>query len=364
VDDEQGPWWTRPPEPGPQARAPRRDAEQYAPAEPQAPAARPLIRRGVAAPPQVDPEPSDRTETLPAVEDDIFATFSGPIPQVGNGTASYSPDRVTYPPEGADGAGADGGADDPLNPWQDDKPHGFPNKLPEGRVLLLAGAGGLVLLLIVLVAMISGGGGGSEKPPKTAVAAKSTVNTTSEMPGKVPDGLKRVNDSDATALLRKAGEGAGGTIVEAWGWKDKNGQNLVVTSAETTKSGKQTLRVVQVAGLGRSPKVLRLMQDPNLPTSCKSTGSAGFTRQGLVVRDLDSSGIAEVLVGWSSRCGGKGTDSEVKLALISNGQKFIIRGKGVIGEKGSGDRVPAPRSSEWPGGYFKTLTAMFQSLYY
>jgi hypothetical protein len=231
--------------------------------------------------------------------------------------------------------------------------------------LLLAGAGGLVLVLIVLVALITGGGGGTpDKPPRTAVAAKATVNTTSDMPGKSPDGLKRLGEADATALLRKAGQNAEGTIVDAWSWDDKNGHNLVVTSAATTKAGKQSLRVIHVSGLDGTPKTLRIMRDPNLPNPCSSTGTAGFAKDGLVIRDLDSNGIAEVMIGWSSRCGGKGTNSEVKLALITNGQKYIIRGQGVVGSKGSGDLAPAPKASTWPKSYYTSATQLFHKLYY
>ena len=55
---------------------------------------------------------------------------------------------------------------------------------------------------------------------------------------------------------------------------------------------------------------------------------------------------------------------EVKLALITNGDKYIIRGKGVVGSHGSGELTPAPRASNWPDGYLKTLTQLFHKLYY
>jgi hypothetical protein len=405
VDDEQGPWWTRPPEPGPQARArqggddeypptdsqapsdpyaavdpyapadPNAPVGQYAPTNPYAPAdpapkaepGRPSFRRVAVPQKPASPPPADQTQTLPAaVEDDIFATFSGPIPLVG----APSPDstKAASYPSSYPLPNLDGGPEDPLNHWRDDRPRRLPPlKLPEGRILLLGVAGGLVLVLIVLVALITGGGSGAppKKPPRTAVAAKSTVNTTTEMPGRNPAGLKKLGDAEATALLRKAGEGPSGSIVEAWSWSDKNGHNLVVTSTEASKTGKQTLRVIHVAGLdGPSPKTLRIMRDPNLPTSCRSTGTAGFTKNALIVRDLNSDGIAEVMAGWSSRCGGKGTDSEVKLALITNGDKYILRGKGVIGKQGSGDLTPAPRSAKWPKSFFKTLSNLFAQLYY
>jgi hypothetical protein len=422
VDDEQGPWWTRPPEPDPRAAradgtypppaaylpdAPRGTSDPYPPVDPHDPLAsaepavvvpmRPKLRRvGVAQPPpspdqtamdqtaldqtaldQARPEqaapnqpnplnqaasdqatsylaaPADRTESLHPVEDDIFATFSGPIPLVGASPGANGPSTT------------DGGPVDPLDPWQEEQPRRLPPlKMPEGRVLLLAGAGGLVVLLIVLVALISGSGGGEKPSDPGAVAARSTVNPAPVLPGKEPAGLKKLTDSEATALLQKAGETSAGTIVEAWSWKDDNGQNLVVTSTTPARGGKQTLRVTHVAKLDGNPKTLRVMRDPNLPADCKGAGTASFTKNSLLVRDLNRDGTAEVTAGWSSRCGDKGTDSEVKLALITDGDKYIIRGNGVIGKAGSGDTSPDPRAAKWPKNYLKPLTKMFHQLYY
>jgi hypothetical protein len=393
VDDEQGPWWTRPPEPDAQQRSdteappPQYPAHQptapipglepapfdptlvvpgpmVAPeAEPDSPAPtttsdrepgsdqpepepappprpkRPVVRRVAVVPPE-RPErparpvpaarPDDRTETLPAVSDDIFATFSGPA-----STAPYPPADPAPPPG----------------------PRRRPRiDLPETRVLLLAGAAGLVAVLIVIVALLTGGSGDDpDRPAAREPAPTSTVGAVK--------GLKKVEPAAASELLQKAGQSSYGSVVEAWTWKDSNGENLVATTIAAAPRKHRTLRVIHVADLDHDPRTLRVMRDPGLPAGCQAAGSADFTPKSLVVRDLDDDDIAEVSAGWTSRCGGPGSPSVIKLALITNGVKYIIRGEGVVPGADVDAAVPAPRASKWPDGYFKALAAQYRSLY-
>jgi len=399
VDDEQGPWWTRPPEPGTQAPPVLRqrtsgpnDVDVEVPPSAYAPPAgyprprlvapepvepepepepepvavpKPVVRRVAVVQPTPPPvrtvgqDPRDqRTETLPSVGDDIFATFSGPLsvdtdPPAGARNGSGSPQTAGHNRAG-----------DPLEEPEADRPGLLPHvQLPEPRVLLLIAAAALVIVLIVVVALVSGRGGTNPDPAAggpTAVA--SPASGAIDLQGKNPDGLKQLGAEDATAQLRKAGEGPGGSIVEAWSWKDKNGQNLVVTSIAPAGKNKRTLRVIHVAGLEGKPRTLRVMKDPNLPTDCKGNGTAGFTPKSLIVRDLDGNNLAEVISGWTSRCGGKQAESQIKLALITDGEKYILRGQGVIGQAG-GAFTPAPRAANWPDGFLTALKAQYRKLY-
>ena len=56
--------------------------------------------------------------------------------------------------------------------------------------------------------------------------------------------------------------------------------------------------------------------------------------------------------------------SVVKLALITNGDKFIIRGDGVVGHAGDGTIKPDPGPSSWPKDYLAQLKTIFQKLYF
>jgi hypothetical protein len=348
----------------------------YVPDEPTvtepAPVPKPVIRRVAVVPPAAPAatdgpaartSANERTETLPAVSDEIFATFGGP-PKAGGPGAGGSGFGLS---KGSTGPSTSGSAKDepeagPSGPWQDGPLQRLVHaKLPEPRVLLLAGAGALVVLLIVLVALISGHGKKAE-PTARPSAAPSGAGATA-LKGKQPDGLTKVSDGEAATQLQAAGQNNGGSIVEAWGWDDKNGRNLVVTSTAAAGANKRTLRVIHIANLDDKPRRLRLMKDPNLPADCGGAGTAQFTPNSLTVVDLNGDDVAEVISGWSSRCGGKDAQSQIKLALITDGDKYILRGQGVLGQAGADSFTPAPRAKSWPNGYLKALSAEYLRLY-
>jgi hypothetical protein len=235
-------------------------------------------------------------------------------------------------------------------------------RLPEARITLIVIAAGLVGLLIVLVALISGGGGGATQAQDSTT--KQTTKADIPLGGKDPKGLTNLNATDAADLLRRAGTSAGGRIVDAWKWQDRNGRNLVVTVDESESNNKHTLRVMHLAKLETTnPKTLRIMRDPGLPRC--GQGIAEFTKNGLKVRDLNSDGVAEVMVGWSSRCGSAAQQSTVRLALLTNGKKYIIRGVGVINGSGAGSKVHSPLSaSRGPSGFYNTVDALYRRHYY
>lgn len=432
MDDEQGPWWTQPPEPRSEPDSPKRTEPRRAgtrpagsagqqeraseqlehpglkldvdrgsapaqappsphslpPALPHPPKPRWTVAPGVdvglgpddpeADPgadtrpdlkpdsrPDLKPDPGPdsrpdrrkpqseaRTETLPAVPDDIFATFTpadpdgiitGPIPSQPFGESHTSvavPQLSGAPPER------------PKRP------------LADPRMVLIGGAGLLVVAVIVLLAMLSGGdiGGSANQTPNSVTAKRTGVAAAAaSFGGQVPSGLARVGAGKAAAILVKAGQKGSGEVNEAWTWKDKNGTNLVVSTVQTLPGKHAKLQVIHVAHVeSDSPKPLRIMTEPSLPT-CRAGGTAQFTKS-LLVRDLNKDDVAEIAAGWSSHCGSQ-KSSEVKLALITGGHKYIIRGKGVIGGK-PGRADPDPKPAGWPDGFFPALQAVFHKLYY
>jgi hypothetical protein len=228
---------------------------------------------------------------------------------------------------------------------------------------VLGAIGVLGVIGLVALAVLLGGEDQESGPEAGSKQDPQAAGTASASAAKGPKGLGKLSADEASSQLATAGLRAG-TVSSAWGWTDKNGRNLLLTS--TSRAGRRsTLKVFHVARLGSDPTTLRVMTDPNLPRCSKArTGPAGFTSKALSIRDLDGDGRAEALVGWSSRCGAAGRSSDVRLALISNGKKWIIRGSGVIGMAGSGTFRPDPKAGDWPEGYLTAATKVFRSVYY
>jgi hypothetical protein len=228
---------------------------------------------------------------------------------------------------------------------------------PDRKILVIGGAAIALVLVVVLMKVVFGGGGEDPVPPPTAAAT-----TGQNAPAGTPKDFAKLSTASAQKDLKKAGEG-GGEIVGAWRWTDKNGRNLLVTTREKS-GGNQTLRVIHVARLDKTPKTLRVMVDPNLPNCKGGGGAAGFTKNSVQVRDLDKDNVAEVLVGWSARCGGTDAASIVKLAVLSNGDKYILRGEGVVGGHGGKAPAPDPASKSWPKPYLKAANTEFKDLFF
>lgn len=216
-------------------------------------------------------------------------------------------------------------------------------------------AGAVVLFIMVtLVRLVVDDG----DPASQASQNASGAGASSEGSDK-PKGLARVEAAAAEKDLREVGQSRG-DVQDAWGWTDENGRNLFATTRERVGNN-VTLRVVHAAELDGDPRALRVMTDPSLP-GCRGEGTAGFVKGSMQVRDLDRNGVAEATVGWMARCGAKSEESRVKLALLSDGKKYIIRGEGVIGDTGT--RVPDPDSDQWPKGYLNAATELFEKLYF
>jgi hypothetical protein len=228
-------------------------------------------------------------------------------------------------------------------------------RLPaDGRTVAIVG-GVVAVLLVVLVVRLLTGGGDDAPPP----VAQTSTGQNAAAAGQ-PKDFAKVGTAAAVKDLRRAGE-ARGDVVGAWRWSDENGRNLLATTRERSGAN-QTLRVIHVARLDKDPKTLRVMIDPGLPGCQSGGGTAGFTKNSVQVRDLDRDGIAEVLVGWFARCGSAAADSTVKLAVLSDGDKYILRGQGVVGSGGS--QAPDPAAKSWPKPFLKAATAVFKTLYF
>jgi hypothetical protein len=354
MDDERGVWWVGEAAARRERAGAADDASTgaFAPDEPagqwQAFAAAPWDPRGAQAPAhETAPPPPRRTGTAPA---EILGALREQAPAPG-------------PPAAA---GPDTGR------W-----------VLIGLVVLLP-----VLAVVALVALLPGpGGGGTPTAPGTASpqASAATTPETSASGSATPSAtpttpavgdVRTLEVPKAAALVAASGVRVPGTIEGAWTWTDRNGGNLLVTTVAVNRRAAdgsvraETLRVSHLTGLDGVAGVARTMTDPliqNCPDG--SEVDLGFTPGSVQVEDLDGDGVAEVLVGWHAFCGTDVSAQTVKLALISDGRKFILRGKGypggnpVVGDTGSARFTPDPAASAWPAPYLDAATALFDRLY-
>jgi hypothetical protein len=188
-----------------------------------------------------------------------------------------------------------------------------------------------------------------------------------------------VSAAKAASRLRSAGVTPLGTVRDAMTWTDRNGRNLLVASVATrtttggngTELRSATIRVVHVAGVGTAhPKVLRTMTDPS-GEPCEFDFTHQVDRDFGIAGDLDGDGYAEVSVAWSSSCLSDASPSVAKVALLSNGRKFILRGTGWPAglPDGPGSYPEAqiedvePGPSAWPADFYQRTKLVFFKLY-
>lgn len=123
-----------------------------------------------------------------------------------------------------------------------------------------------------------------------------------------------------------------GKIEKVVGFTDKNGDNVVVFS-RTSKASKGEdgvmesayLEVLHVAGSAGGPsKVLRTVKDQ--VEKCDADLSVTFRDAALAVTDLDKDGFGELTFAYSLGCASDLSPATLKLLVLENGDKYILRG--------------------------------------
>jgi hypothetical protein len=178
------------------------------------------------------------------------------------------------------------------------------------------------------------------------------------------------------AALRAAGIAPYGEVRQAVRWTDRNGRNLLVATLHidlATANGTPTaatLRVVHLAHLESRRTTLRVLTDPSGP-ACEFDFVFDVTDDYFVAGDVDRDGYGDVSVAWSTSCLSEADRSQAKVALLSNGQKYILRGHGwPYGMPDSPGNWPEASIDEvepggqWPPGFRRAAENVFIKLYH
>jgi hypothetical protein len=222
-----------------------------------------------------------------------------------------------------------------------------------------------------------GSGSGSQLTgsPSSRTSAPAASNPRASRLAPVP--YQPLTAASAAAALRQAHLTASGEIRLAGRWTDRDGRNLLVATrrvdardAAGTVSA-ATIRVVHWAHLESHPVLLRVMDDPSGPP-CEFDFNSDLDGDYMSVADLNRDGYLDVTVAWFRSCLSEADRSDVKVAVLSNGHKYILRGWGWPGNsRPDGPGWPdaqvnqtEPAASAWPAGFHLAAERVFLRLFH
>ena len=147
-----------------------------------------------------------------------------------------------------------------------------------------------------------------------------------------------------------------GKLEMAITWTDKNGQNVAAFGRRKGKAkdddgnefNSEYLTVEHVASLAGATRTLRTVNDH--VDKCELDLILTVIDASVGLTDLDGDGIGELTFGYKLACVSDVSPIDMKLLMLENGDKYILRGT---------DRVPKMGSYPATGGSYK-VDASFQ----
>ena len=118
-----------------------------------------------------------------------------------------------------------------------------------------------------------------------------------------------------------------GEIIIQKVWEDYNGENIVLF----TKS-KEELFVYHYSIIGDNAKLLRRVYD--FEKDCEYDLFIDFIKNSIGVTDLDKNNLGEITFAYQKACISDVSPKELKLLMLENGNKYIIRGTTSIDKPG------------------------------
>lgn len=125
-----------------------------------------------------------------------------------------------------------------------------------------------------------------------------------------------------------------GEVLDKKIWKDTNGENIVLFTKKESE-----INVYHYLVKSKETKLLRKVYD--VVEDCEWDTVLEFIEQSVTVTDLDKNDIGEITFAYRIACISDVSPKELKLLILENGDKYIIRGKTAIdfgGEEIGGDK--------------------------
>ena len=138
-----------------------------------------------------------------------------------------------------------------------------------------------------------------------------------------------------------------GKIVNKKFWNDANGENIAMFTKK-----KSELFVYHYAISSDNVRELRRVYD--FEKDCDYDLTIEFIEEAIKVTDLDNNNFGEITFAYKKACISDVTPLDLKLLMLENGNKFIIRGTTVIdkpGIKAGGDKNVDPSFNNAPASF-------------
>lgn len=125
-----------------------------------------------------------------------------------------------------------------------------------------------------------------------------------------------------------------GKLHEAWQWKDKLGENVLVTSVLAPYKGKDmdltgttTIELFAIHYIKTDTGYRALWRLNDLQKDCELDIKVGFVSNSITITDLDGNGIAETKLQYELACRGDVSPSYMKLIMHEDSVKYALRGE-------------------------------------
>ena len=118
-----------------------------------------------------------------------------------------------------------------------------------------------------------------------------------------------------------------GKIINQKVWEDSNGENIVLFT-----KNKEELFVYHYSITGDNAKLLRRVYD--FEKDCEYDLFIDFIENSIGVTDLDKNNLGEITFAYQKACISDVSPKELKLLMLENGNKYIIRGTTSIDKPG------------------------------
>jgi len=149
-----------------------------------------------------------------------------------------------------------------------------------------------------------------------------------------------------------------GKIVNQRIWNDANGENIVLFTQK-----EEELFVYHYAIDANNPKLLRKIYDAE--KDCDYDLTLEFVGEAIKLTDLDNDNIGEITFAYKIACISDVSPVDLKLVLLEDGKKFIVRGRTVVNmgdNKLGGDKSVDASFKSGPDNFLSHANKIWDSI--